>query len=305
MLNVERLRALDAVRRLGSVSAAATELHLTPSGISQQLIKLERESGHRLTEPDGRGIRLTQAGLVLADHAERVLDQLAAAQVDLADLHADIVGPLRIGAVESATRALLAPALAALREEHPRLLPTLFAGEAVVTLPMLHRGDLDVVVAENWDNQPISFAADVTHTRLLRETTSVALSSRHRLTDRDVIDLADLADTPWVSCFPGSGAHDSLVQAMRSVGVEPEVTCIAGEYPTQLALVAANVVAAFVPPLGLGDPVPGVHLLPCRPAIEREVLAVWRSDRERPATRACVAALRAVAAAHGQRRDCR
>ncbi|MQA01439.1 MAG: LysR family transcriptional regulator [Streptosporangiales bacterium] len=297
MFSIERLRALDAVCRLGSVAAAATELHVTPSGISQPLAKLERESGHRLTEADGRGIRLTQAGLVLADHAARVLGQLAAAHTDLADLHSEILGPLRIGAVESATRTLVAPALAALREQHPRLSPNLYTGEAVVTVPMLHRGDLDMVVVESWDNQPLSFAADVTHVQILREDTYVALSTRHPLAGRDSVELAELADTGWVSCFPGTGAHDSLVHALRGVGVEPEVTCIASEYPTQLALVAANVVAAFVPPLGLTEPVPGVRLIRPRPAIGREIVAAWRTDRQRPAIRTCVAALHDVAAA--------
>lgn len=296
MFSIERLQALDAVCRLGSVAAAAAELHVTPSGISQQLAKLERESGHRLTEPDGRGLRLTQAGLVLADHAARVVGQLSAARIDLADLHSEILGPLRIGAVESATRRLVAPALASLRNRHPRLSPNLYTGEAVVTLPMLHRGDLDVVVVESWDNQPLSFTADVTHVQLLREDTAVALSTRHPLSDRQTVDLAELADTSWVSCVPGSGAHDSLVHALRSVGVEPAVTCIACEYPTQLALVAANVVAAFIPPLGLTETVPGVRLVAPRPAIGREIVVAWRTDRQRPAIRTCVAALHDVAA---------
>lgn len=299
MFSIERLRALEAVRRLGSVAAAASELHVTPSGISQQLAKLERESGHRLTEPDGRGLRLTQAGLLLSQHAARVLAQLSAAEVDLADLHTEIVGPLRIGAVESAIRALVAPALAALRERHPRLAPWLVAGEAVATMPMLMPGGrLDMVVAESWENRPLSFPANVSRLRLLTEDAFVALSERHPLAGRDVVELADLADTPWTSCDPGTGSEESLVHALRAVGVEPDVTCIASEYPTQLSLVAANVAAALVPPLGALDPVPGVRLVPIRPRLRRDIVVAWRSDRERPAIRACLDALRAVDVGH-------
>lgn len=297
MFGVERLRALEAVHRLGSVARAAAELHVTPSGVSQQLAKLERESGHRLTVPQGRGVRLTQAGLVLAAHATRVLRELAAARADLADLHAEILGPVRIGSVESAIRALVAPALAALGARHPRLSPLLHAGEAVATMPRLHAGDLDVVVAESWNHWPTSFPADVSHVRLLDEHASVAVSTRHPLAGRATVDLAELDGTPWTACTPGTGAHDSLVQALRTVGVEPDVTCIAAEYPTQLALVRANVAAALVPPLGLARPLDGIALIPTRPVVSREIVAAWRTSGDRPATRACVDALREVAAA--------
>ena len=66
MLNLERLRTLDAVARHGSVSGAADGLHVTTSAVSQQLSKLEREVGQRLLAKNGRGVRLTDAGLLLA-----------------------------------------------------------------------------------------------------------------------------------------------------------------------------------------------------------------------------------------------
>ncbi len=69
-------------RPTGTVAGAAAALHLTPSGVSQQLAKLEREAGASLTEPAGRGLRLTPAGRVLADHAVEVLARMATARAD-------------------------------------------------------------------------------------------------------------------------------------------------------------------------------------------------------------------------------
>lgn len=289
MFNLERLRALDAIRRLGSVAAAARELHVTPSGVSQQLAKLEKETRHQLTVANGRGIRLTEAGLVLAEHARQVVGQLTAAQADLADLHSEILGPLRIGAGESTIRVLVAPALADLHARHPRLSPFLNSGEAVDHVPMLHAGELDVIVIESWENNPVSFPANVEHEHLLREEAQVALSESHPLADRDVVDLADLADTPWTACDPGT--HESLIQVLRSVGVEPRLTCTATEFPSQLALVAAGLVAALIPPMGVPDPVPGVRLIPTRPSMRRELVTAWRADGNRPAVRAFRAAM--------------
>lgn len=62
MLNLERLRTLDALARYGSVSGAAGGLHVTTSAVSQQMAKLEREVGQQLLARNGRGVRLTDAG---------------------------------------------------------------------------------------------------------------------------------------------------------------------------------------------------------------------------------------------------
>src|SRR3569833_4395131 len=74
MLDLDRLRALSAVATYGSVSAAADVLHVTTSAVSQQVAKLERETGQKLLERNGRGVRLTDAAELLASHAERILD---------------------------------------------------------------------------------------------------------------------------------------------------------------------------------------------------------------------------------------
>ena len=73
MLNLDRLRTLSAIARHGSVGAAADGLHVTTSAVSQQIAKLERETGQQLLAKNGRGVRLTDAGRLLADHAARIL----------------------------------------------------------------------------------------------------------------------------------------------------------------------------------------------------------------------------------------
>jgi DNA-binding transcriptional LysR family regulator len=221
-----------------------------------------------------------------------VLAQLAAAELDLADLHTEILGPLRIGALQSAIRGLVAPALAVLLARYPRLSPSLTDGEAVDLLPLLLSGDLDLVIAESWTNRPTRPPAGVRHVPLLTETAWLALSERHPLAAEEVVDLAALAGTSWTSCTAGIDDREALVATLRSCGVEPVVTCRASDYLTQLTLVAANVVAAMVPLLGLGDLPDGVRLLKTRPAMRRELYVAWRADAERPAIRAGLAALR-------------
>lgn len=299
MLNVERLRALAAVSTHGSIAGAAQALHVTPSGVSQQLGKLERETGHQLLEPHGRSVRLTQAGHVLAKHASRVVSQLAAAETDLADLRHEILGPLRIGAVGSALRALLPETLADLTAQHPRLVPTVQDGEAVDMVPQLLAGDLDLVLIESWANRPMRLPAGLSLQRLISEDVHVALSEQHRLADREVMDLADLTDTAWAACPPGTDPYDALVQAMRDHGVEPDICYTAAEYATILALVRTNLAAALVPTIAQQPSPPGVRFIPTRPALRRDIQAAWRSPTTSPAIRTCVAALVAAVAPGG------
>ncbi|GAB3548986.1 DNA-binding transcriptional LysR family regulator [Actinopolyspora lacussalsi] len=294
MFNVERLRALHAVAAHGSVALAASVLHVTPSGVSQQLAKLEREAGHQLLEQHGRGVRLTAAGHVLAKHASEILSRMSEAQSDLDGLSEEILGPLRIGSISTVLRAVVPGALSALHRRHPRLEVTLREGEAEETLPALVGRELDLAVLESWDRLPAQLPAEVGYRRLCTDTADVALPEQHRLAHRTTVSLHELADTPWVSWATGTACHEWLVQTLRAQEFEPRITCNVAGYPTQLELVAANLAAALVPRLARDSVPGGVAVVRTRPVLQRQVLAVWRTDSERPAIRACVDALATV-----------
>src|SRR5690348_15470696 len=111
MIDLGRLRALEAIASYGTVLAAAHALHCTPSAVSQQLSKLERETKTTLVEKDGRRLRLTDAGRVLAEHAARVLAAVDEAEAALAAHRDTVSGRLVIAAFATACRALLPHAL--------------------------------------------------------------------------------------------------------------------------------------------------------------------------------------------------
>ncbi|UNZ19317.1 LysR family transcriptional regulator [Streptomyces sp. 891-h] len=293
MFSSDRLRALDAVAVHGSLARAAATLHITPSGVSQQLAKLEREAGHKLLEPQGRGVRLTHAGRVLAEHAARVVAQLTAAESDLARLGDEILGPLRLGGVGSSLRSLLPGVLATLTEAHPRLRPTVVDGEAADMVPLLLTGELDLLLVESWHSRPMPLPEGVRVRTLALEEVQVALQDRHPLAGRDTLDLAELADAVWSSCPVGTEPYEALVQALRARGVEPQVRYTLTEYATQLAFVARGLTAALVPEMAQTPCPPGVRFLSVRPPLTREVRAAWRTGGDSPSVRACLAALTA------------
>lgn len=293
MLNLERLRVLLAVRDNGSVAAAARSLSVTPSGVSQQLGKLERETGHALTFRRGRSVQLTNAGVVLADRAARMVGDLREAERELADLHAEVLGPLRIGSLGSSIRLLVAPALGELVAEHPRVRPSVVDGESVQHVPLLRTGELDVVVGERWPDSPSKMHASIEFDTMLREPVHVALATDHPNSAAAEVELADLGDCSWVTC-PGD-TQDALVTALASRHIEPRIDYQVAEFPTQVALVRAGLAVALLPSVTIGTVPDGVVTRPVRPPLTRHIYVAWRRDTDRPVIRAFARAVRHVA----------
>ncbi|WP_340383636.1 LysR family transcriptional regulator [Streptomyces sp. SS7] len=295
MLNLERLRTLDALARHGSVSGAAAGLHITTSAVSQQLAKLEREVGQRLLAKHGRGVRLTDAGRLLAEHAARILSQVELAQSDLEARRGQVAGELRISAFPTAARGLFPVALAELRKAHPALRLRSCELEPENGVAGVVRGDLDLAVVLDWYNKPMPVPDGLVKAPVLDDPADVAMPAGHPLAGRDEVDLAEFAGDEWITWGEGEFCHEWLMFTLRSRGVEPIVGHRAAETHTQLGLVAAGLGVCIVPLLGR-DPVPeGVVLVPLKQRVRRHVYVVWRADADRrPSIRAAVAALKAA-----------
>ncbi|KUO08436.1 LysR family transcriptional regulator [Streptomyces sp. DSM 15324] len=300
MLNLERLRTLDALARHGSVSGAAAGLHITTSAVSQQLAKLEREVGQRLLAKHGRGVRLTDAGRLLAEHAARILSQVELAQSDLEARRGQVAGELRISAFPTAARGLFPVALAELRKAHPALRLRSCELEPENGVAGVVRGDLDLAVVLDWYNKPMPVPDGLVKAPVLDDPADVAMPAGHPLAGRDEVDLAEFAGDEWITWGEGEFCHEWLMFTLRSRGVEPIVGHRAAETHTQLGLVAAGLGVCIVPLLGR-DPVPeGVVLVPLKQRVRRHVYVVWRADADRrPSIRAAVEALKAAGAAVG------
>ncbi|MEU3656667.1 LysR substrate-binding domain-containing protein [Streptomyces sp. NPDC032161] len=301
MLNLERLRTLDALARHGSVSGAATGLHVTTSAVSQQMAKLEREVGQRLLARNGRGIRLTDAGRLLADHAARILSQVELAQADIEAQRGEVVGEILLSAFPTAARGLFPAVLGALCADHPELRVRTRELEPEDGIRGVLRGDIDLAVALDWSNKRLPVPGGLTRMELLDDTPDIAMPADHPLADRPEVDLEEFADDEWVSWPEGEFCHEWLVFTLRSKGFEPRIAHLVGEHHTQLALIAAGVGVCVAPRLGRGPVPDGVRLVPVRQRMRRHVHAVWRTGAERrPSVRATVDALRTAARELGE-----
>ena len=129
MLDVRRLRVLREVAARGSFSAAADALAYTQSAVSQQIAALEREAGTTLVERNARGVRLTDAGRALVEHADAILARLADAEAELEAIAGLRGGRLRLAAFPSAGASIMPEAIARFRERHPAVELTLEPAE--------------------------------------------------------------------------------------------------------------------------------------------------------------------------------
>src|SRR5918992_742075 len=154
MLDLRRLRLLRELHERGTIAAVADALQFTPSAVSQQLALLEREAGVPLLERAGRGVRLTDAALMLVEHAEALLERAALAEADLAAAAGTVAGRGRIAAFQSVMLLIALPAIQALAREAPRLRCEVVESEPEQSLPALALGDIDLVLSDEWQDQP-------------------------------------------------------------------------------------------------------------------------------------------------------
>ncbi|BCI52295.1 LysR family transcriptional regulator [Mycolicibacterium litorale] len=294
MLGLDRLRALCAVADHGSIAAAARDLHVTPSGVSQQLAKLEREVGAPLLVQVGRGVQLTQAGRLLAHRGEEILSLLAQAQSEVASLDRDVSGELVLSAVVSAGRVVVPEAIAQLRQLHPALSVTFVADDTDDIVPAVVRRDVDLALVEGFSTMPRQLPDEVVYTRIHDDVVDVALPANHPLAHHDIVELAQVTDLPWTTWRTGEVFHTWLMHTLRGRGVQPQIKYEVPEFAAQLEFVARGLAAALVPRLARVW-VPGdVALVPVHPRLQREIYAVRRKDNDRPSVRAGMEVLRGI-----------
>ncbi|GAB2589986.1 LysR family transcriptional regulator [Paractinoplanes abujensis] len=299
MIDLGRLRALHAVASYKTVLAAGEALHCTPSAVSQQLAKLERETGATLVEKDGRRLRLTEAGQVLARHAEKVLATVDEAEAALAAHRDTVTGRLTVAAFATACRALLPYALHRLASEHPQLSTGLVEVNPHEGLEVLHRGHADLAVLDDWPEVALRYPTGVTHVELGWDVADLIVPSGHRF--GDTVPRAKLTAERWIAAPAGDVCHQWLLRAVP--GVQPDFHV--GEFETQLTLIAAGLGVAVIPRLARSRELPpGVRVVKVTPEPKRRVVVAWReASAARPAIGAAVEALRQswVRAATGRR----
>lgn len=292
-MDVERLRLLRDFAERGTVQATAEALNLTSSAVSQQLKRLQREAGVELLEPQGRRIRLTEAGKALVARADEVLAALDRAHADMDAFRTTPRGAVRVALVPSAAAMLL---------------PGLITKAAAIDVEIVARdvdqpaakatellADHDVVVADRDERDTATWGPRFTTTFLMREPLDLVLRRDHHLADADSIALCELAHCPWISVEIGRMGDDVMRSLAVLSGVQPRIIQRINDFRVVEELVLAGVGIALLP-----RHAPTVRELIRRPVdginVARRVEAITRTGAaKRPAIAAVVDILTHVA----------
>ena len=292
------LRHLELLRELadrGTITAVAAATFRSPSAVSQQLRSAERAFGTALVEPEGRGLRLTAAGRLLASGATDVASALARLQRDLDELKGRPTGPVSIVGLPSALEFLA-----------PRLFAALTDTDIEVRLDDadVSEADFSGLVADNdlvigHTIGPVPEGADgLSHRVVATEPLDVALPRHHRLSGRSELRAADLAGERWIG-VPLGYPFDTVRIAMENQAGQPlEVVQRLRDNRLVEALVAAGQGCALLPRFTT-RPRADLALLPLADVRSvRRIVALGRPDRlERAAVRVVMDALGAIGAA--------
>ncbi|HEX2413853.1 MAG TPA: LysR family transcriptional regulator [Thermoleophilaceae bacterium] len=303
MLDLRRLRLLYELSERGTIAAVADALQFTPSAVSQQLAVLEREAGIPLLERAGRGVRLTDAALVLVGHAHGLLERADLAEAELAAAAGSVAGRGRIASFQSVALLLAAPALEALARDAPGLRCELVEAEPEQSLPALALGDLDLVLADEWQHQPRSRPAGVDRHDLHRDPVHLVLAKDHPavLRHERAVPLAELAGEPWVTGHRGTGWEEITSRTCRGLGgFDPDIRHRANDSIVCVRLVAHGLGVTLLPDLSPGHHPDVVRRELAEGSVHRDIYAATRTaDEQRPSVRALLSAVRRAAAELG------
>lgn len=284
MLDVTRLRVLVAVARHGSVTAAARSLNYAQPSVSHHLARLEAETGTRLTERSGRGVRLTDAGRLLAGRAEEILARLEAAENELAAQAGQRAQRVRLAAFRSALATIVPGAAARLRAEHPGTDLLLTEAEPPQAVRMLLAGQADIALTSRYlqDGEAVyepCAPGDAARIRLVLSEPVLLVTAASEAGQQppggEAVTAATLAAysrRPWIAGCQESRGY--LLWACRQAGFAPQVAVSTDDHVAAQALVAAGLGVTILPELALrAARHPGVAALPL-PGASRQILAM-------------------------------
>lgn len=297
MYEVRRLRLLAQLAEHGTIAATARVCSLTPSAVSQQLALLEREVGTPLLLRSGRRLVLTEAARSLVERTEKILELLEEARADVAEHASGVRGVLTLAAFPTAARALVPGAIARCRTDHPDLRVRLLEEQTSEAVSGLKSGAIDLALICEYNLLPRVRDAGVEVLPLMEEPMLAALPSGLR-DGVGPLDLAELADLPWIAAHRDDELRKMLESACGIAGFTPELDFTSSDYTVIFALVQAGLGVSLVPRLSLESMSTDIQLREiAEPELSRIVsVAVRAGSRRNPPIATVLRVLREVTA---------
>jgi len=280
MLDIVRLRILAAIAAHGSVTKAAKHLNYSQPAVSHHLARLEAETGARLVQRIGRGIRLTPEGEHLARRATEIVGRVDTAAAELSAMVGLRTGRVRVAGFQSALATLIPHAAATLRRDHPGIELHLADAHPQVALNLLRAGQADAALIFRYDD---TTPDDIRATHLFDDP-------MHLLSLEPGQTLEDHRDSPWIAGC--EHCRREFTDACGKAGFTPHIAYTSDDVIVEQALVAAGMGVTTMPGLALRTHrAPGIEATALRDFRRRVYLATYGDPPDPPATTAFITAL--------------
>lgn len=238
---------LVEVAHAGSLAGAAERLSLTPSAVSQQVARLERDLGCAIVHREARGVTLTTIGRVLVSHAETVVGELRTAEQTVRGMLQDQPQHLAVGTFASAGQALVPEALAQFRRHHPFVALTLLDLEPPDGYGLVRSRDLDLLITHRYPGVALPDPHGLQRRLLMTDHLRLVLPAGHPRSRDARLTLTQLADEDWISGGRGVPNRVCLDQLTQAAGLQLRVAYETHDYHVTLALIEAGLGIALVP----------------------------------------------------------
>jgi DNA-binding transcriptional LysR family regulator len=273
------LALLAALREMGNITRAAELLGVPQPTASRRLVAMGQALGAPLTAAEGRGIRLTRAGELLAEAAERALTAVEAGTRRAIEEIEPASGHVVLGFLHLLGRSLVPTLVRDYRVTHPHVRFTLIQGSRRDMIDRLTAGELDLALVS-----PVPADDPALTTVLLsKEEIYLSVPGTHRLAEHRSVRIDELADEEFVMLETGYGLRQITDDLCAAAGFEPKVAFEGQESDTVRGLVAAGLGVALLPRFEPSAPA-GVVEVPLVPKVARTIGLTWRTnDQPTPA----------------------
>lgn len=271
-MDIQDLQYFLAIVEEGSITAAAKRLHIAQPPLSRQMKQLETQLGVQLFERGRRKIKITEAGNLLRNRAEQILELTNSTIRELKEFETGLRGTLSIGAVTSSWVTLLPDLIRIFRDRYPHVQFYLREGESRRITELLDKGIVDIGMVRVPVDTEIYESIELPHEPLV-----IAFKASHRnsidstLTE---INLTELADKPLMIHRKYKGM---LVEHCHDMGFTPKILCESDDVLPLLAWAVADVGIAVVPRSAVSL-VPSASLVTqaiVNPTLETAAALIW------------------------------
>jgi molybdate transport repressor ModE-like protein len=279
-LDPRRLAVLLNIHRSGGVLAAADNVRVTPSAISQQIARLEEETGVTVLDRQPGGAVLTQEGRILVEAAERIESELTDARRALVALRGEVTGTVVIGGFQSVIQALLVPLVEDLRERLPGLDLVVHEIDAEEGQRRLREGAMDLLLLEADSPTGRSSPRGTRDVPVLDEPWVVAVPDNGPVP----ATLEDLASVTWLGVDPQAAAQRATARLHAGFARTPPVAHVYSDVDVAISMVAGGLGVALLPSLALLGALrrEGIQAVSMAGLGTRLVIARHRSSRAEP-----------------------